>query len=133
MADFNAYNEFLATRLAVSDIPAGRLCQHYSSGGDTEIEMCLLISDIPYCVTRIDSPAYTTVPVTLLGVGIETCQIVADGTITINDLVVMSSYGRVRKLPTTPGTYHCVGIALSSATNAKLVNILHDLPHSITV
>jgi hypothetical protein len=61
------------------------------------------------------SAAEEELAVSLLGAAPATLRMVAAGTIAAGSLVYTAASGKVGALPTTSGTYYCVGIALTAA------------------
>jgi hypothetical protein len=90
-------------------------------------------SSIPFGVTSDEAATGEIVNVDLLGCS-NTLHIRAGVDIPAGALLIPGANGTALPMPTTAGTYSCVGLALSSAASGTEVEALTSLPyqHKIT-
>jgi hypothetical protein len=87
------------------------------------------VTDTPYgIVTDTAVAAEEVVPVELLGVSNRTFGGVASGAIAAGDDLVPGASGKVRKLPSTTGTYYIIGTALTASADGDGVEYAHCHP-----
>lgn len=91
-------------------------------------------SDRPLGVLTDTGKAGDAVNLNLLGNSCQTQLMVAAGTILAGELLYLAANGRVQRMPTTPGTYYEVGLALSDAGSAgELVEVSSYAARRVTI
>jgi hypothetical protein len=109
-------------------------CQLVALDGTDPEGVCLGNSNsIPFGVTTDEAAIGEIVNVDLLGCS-NTIHIIAGANIAAGALLIPGANGTVLPMPTTEGTYNCIGLALSGTANGNAVEVLTSLPyqHRIT-
>jgi hypothetical protein len=90
-------------------------------------------NSVPFGVTSDEAAVGEIVNVDFLGCS-NTLHIRAGANISAGALLIPGPNGTVLPMPTSTGTYNCIGLALSSAANGAEVEVLTSLPyqHKIT-
>lgn len=115
------------TALALEDIPAKFLLLKFST--DENLRKVLVASDNDRCfgVSLDEAIPGDPVAIQFLG-GDRTLKMTAATAVRQGSFVFLAKDGRVQERPTKAGTYHRVGLALTSATAGNLLEVLSCLP-----
>ncbi|MDR1366367.1 MAG: DUF2190 family protein [Puniceicoccales bacterium] len=89
-------------------------------------------SSLPFGVADDEAAIGEILNVDLLGCS-NTIRIMAGTAIDAGELLIPGSDGKVLPLPTTVGTYTCIGLALSKASSGGEVEVLTSLPYPYTI
>jgi len=96
---------------------------------DLHVVPCSSSSDLPYCVLTDEAvAAEDLINAQVLGQGDATQLVVAGGTIAFGDFLVTDAAGKAIKLPTAPGTYFIIGMALEAAVANDHVEFASCVP-----
>jgi hypothetical protein len=87
---------------------------------------------LPFGVTTDSANVGEIVNIDLLGCS-NTIKIVAGAAIEAGELLIPDEDGKTLPMPTSAGTYICIGIALSTAPNGEEVEVLTSLPYQYTI
>ncbi|MDR1434896.1 MAG: DUF2190 family protein [Puniceicoccales bacterium] len=83
---------------------------------------------IPFGVSSDEAAAGEIVAVDLLGCS-NTIRILAAAAIEAGELLIPGNDGKVLPMPTTVGTYNCIGIALATVPSGEATEVLTALPY----
>ncbi|MDR2812390.1 MAG: DUF2190 family protein [Puniceicoccales bacterium] len=87
---------------------------------------------LPFGVADDEAAAGEIVGIDLLGCS-NTIKIEAGGTISAGVLLIPGADGKALPMPTAPGKYTCIGLALSSASSGGDVEVLTSLPYPYAI
>jgi hypothetical protein len=87
---------------------------------------------LPFGVADDEAQANEIVSVNLLGCS-NTIKITAGAAIAAGELLIPGADGKILPMPTAAGTYICIGLALSAASNGNDVEVLTSLPYPYTI
>ena len=89
-------------------------------------------SDLPFGVAMDVADVDQELNVALLGCS-NTIRVIAGAAIKSGDLLIPGDDGEIAPMPTSNGSYTCIGIALSGAAKGELVEALTSVPSQYTI
>jgi len=138
-------HKIMANSLTAIGIHEGSLTKHTKSGDlkahtlvcfDNDVNYVKTCSgtDIPWGICQYDATEKESlISIQPLSSCARTAQLLLSGDVQAGQFICLANEGKVKALPTTPGTYTVVGIALTPGKDNEYIEAITGLPNNIEI